>query len=613
MSATTIPAVFLATVERHGGGVALRSKQLGLWCDVTWEEYRERVAGIASGLRALGLRKGDRVSIIGDNCPEWVAIDLGIQCAAGVTVGIYTTSAWQQCGYVAGHSESAFLFVENEEQLDKWLRFRDQAAHLRKVIVWDLEGLRDFEDPLVISLEELAELGRSHQEGTPMARLQRYGAEIEADDTAMIVYTSGTTGPPKGAILSHANLVWIADTVADMNPRWTLTEDDEVLSLLPLCHIFERLFSVLLHVTRGYTVNFVESPETIGENMVEISPTVGYGVPRLWEKFHSSIVIRMEDATWLKRTAFSLALRAGRADAQSRLNGGSPGAALKVANRLAHLLVFRKLKERLGFDKLRVALTGAAPIAPEVLFFFQSIGVNLVEGYGQTESSGIISGVVDDRIRLGTVGLPIAGLEVKLAEEDGEILVRSPGVFQGYFKDEEETGVALRDGWLHTGDIGTIDKEGFIRIVDRKKDLIITAGGKNIAPQYIENKLKFSRYINDAVVIGDRRKFLTALVVLDEDNVVKYAQDHKIPFSTYRELAEDPGINRLIEAEVNKVNSELSTVENVRKFRILPKRLYEEDGEVTPTMKVKRSSVNDAYARMIEAMYAEQPVAGEPS
>ena len=598
----------------------MRSKELGLWRDVTWNEYRDRVGEIAQGLRALGLEKGDRVSVIGDNCPEWVTLDLGIQCAGGVTVGVYATSAWQQCEFVVGHSESAFLVVENAEQLDKWLTFRERVPSLKKVIVWDLEGLRGFEDPMVMSYEELLELDRGGAAAKDVgsccepaaAILERCAARIDPHDTAMIVYTSGTTGPPKGAMLSHANVVWVAETVADLNPAWTLTEDDEVLSFLPLCHIFERLFSVLLHVTRGYTVSFVESPETISENMREMSPTVGYGVPRLWEKYQSSIVIRMQDATWLKRTAYALALRAGRAHAGRRLGRsesaadgpGRPGLALEVANWLANFLVFRKLKERLGFDKLRVALTGAAPIAPEVLLFFQSIGVNLVEGYGQTESSGVISGVIDERIRLGTVGLPIEGLEAKLAE-DGEILVRSPGVFQGYFKDDEATREALRDGWLNTGDIGEIDSEGFLRIVDRKKDLIITAGGKNIAPQYIENKLKFSPYINDAVVIGDRRKFLTALVILDEDNVAKYAQDNKIPFSTYAELADDPGINELIQAEVEKVNSEVSRVEKIRKFRILPKRLYEEDGEVTPTMKVKRSSINLGYADLIESMYAE--------
>jgi long-chain acyl-CoA synthetase len=377
---------------------------------------------------------------------------------------------------------------------------------------------------------------------------------------------------------------------------------DEVMSFLPLCHVFEQLFSVMGHITHGFVVNFIESPDTVADNMVEISPTVGYAVPRIWEKYSSAIYIRMSDATWFKRIVFYVAMKIGQQRATLMMNFKKVPLYLETLYRLAHFVVFRKLKERLGFDRMRIAYSGAAPISPEVLHFFQSLGVNLVEGYGQTEGTGVTCVSRVGRVKFGTVGPPLTGTEVRIAE-DGEILVKSPSVFKGYFKNPEATADTLKDGWLHSGDVGEIDEDGYLKITDRKKDIIVTAGGKNITPQYIENKLKFSPYINDAVVIGDRRKFLSCLIMIDEDNVVKYAQDNKVQFSTYKDLTRNPEILRLIQGEVNKVNDSLSRVEQVKKFTILPKKLYEEDGEVTPTMKVKRKYVNEAFADLIEGMY----------
>jgi long-chain acyl-CoA synthetase len=423
---------------------------------------------------------------------------------------------------------------------------------------------------------------------------------VQPDDLSVLIYTSGTTGPPKGAMLTHRNVTWMARAVTRENP---IHGDDEVLSFLPLCHIFERLFSVFVHISHGYVVNFVEKPDTVTDNMTEVSPTVGYAVPRIWEKYASAATIRMSDATWFKRLAFGLALSVGKKRADCIMNFKPLPPHLKLGFGLAHFAVLRKLKKRMGLDRIRIAYSGAAPIAPDVLHFFQSIGVNLVEGYGQTEGTGVTCISKADRVKFGTVGPPLPGAEVRIAE-DGEILVKSPGVFKGYFKNEAATVEALQNGWLYSGDVGELDADGYLRITDRKKDIIVTAGGKNITPQYIENKLKASPYINDAVVIGDRRKFLTALVMIDEDTVVKYAQDHKIQFATYRDLTADGDIRKLIQSEVDQVNAQLARVENVRKFTILPKKLYEEDGEVTPTMKVKRNYVNDAFRDLIEAMYA---------
>jgi len=336
--------------------------------------------------------------------------------------------------------------------------------------------------------------------------------------------------------------------------------------------------------------------------MREVSPTVGYAVPRIWEKYLSAVYIRMSDATWFKRIVFGIALKLGQKRATLMMHFKPVPLSLKILFQIAYIAVFRKLQERLGFDRLRVTYSGAAPISPDVLHFFQSIGVNLIEGYGQTEATGVTCVSRIGRVKSGTVGPPLRGTEVKIAD-DGEILVKSPAVFKGYYGNPEATAEVLKDGWLYSGDVGELDEDGYLKITDRKKDIIVTAGGKNITPQYIENQLKYSSYINDAVIIGDKRKFISALIMIDEDNVVKYAQNNKIQFSTYKDLTQSPEIFRLISKEVEKVNEGLSRVEQVKKFTIIPKKLYEEDGEVTPTMKVKRKAINEQFSDLIEAMY----------
>lgn len=600
-SAKNLPELLYRAAESFPRHTAMRQKRFGIWVDVTWQEYLSQAECVAAALLESGLERGQSVSIIGDNCPEWIFIDMGIQLAGGVSVGIYATNSWEQCEYVVNHSESVFYFAENEEQLDKWLRFREKAPQLKKTIVWDMKGLREFKDPMVMDFDGFLEIGKQSLE-KHRDTLARVREETSPDDTAILVYTSGTTGPPKGAILTHGNLTWIAHAIRNLDVDLEFNEHDEVMSFLPLCHIFERLFSVYIHLVTGYVVNFIESPDTVAENMREIAPTIGYAVPRIWEKYYSMIYIKMSEATRFKKLMYFLCLKMAGKYAGLKLDGKTPGLMHRLGFELAKLLVFNKLRERLGLHRMKIAFSGAAPISPDVLRFYHSIGLSLVEGYGQTEGSGVTTGASLKELKIGTVGKPINGVELRLAE-DGEILVNSPAVFKGYHKNKEETAKVLRDGWLHSGDIGEMDGQGYLRIVDRKKDIIITAGGKNIAPQFIENKLKFSPYINDAIVIGDKRKYLTALIVLDEENVIKFAQDRKLQFSTYADLAVHPEIGKLIEGVVNEVNNSLSRVENVRKFRILPKKLHEEDGEVTPTMKVKRNFVNSAYKDLIESMY----------
>ncbi|MBC2705575.1 MAG: long-chain fatty acid--CoA ligase [Desulfobacula sp.] len=595
----TIPQVFNQTVSQNGSRVALRTKELGLWHDITWNEYHDKAKKLGCALVSMGFEKGDSACIIGDNSIEWVVADLGIQCVGGVSVGVYATNAWQQVEYVVNHCDARFLFVENEEQLDKWLMFRQKTPLLKKVIVWDTKGLLSFTDPMVMTFDQLIEKGSKTDEENPTL-FKDYQAKVKPDDLAVIIYTSGTTGPPKGAMLTHKNVMWEASSIVD--GTFSLYQSDNILSFLPLCHIFGRLFTVFIHIKFIFIVNFVEKPDTVMQNTMEISPDIGYSVPRIWEKYYSNIMIKMADATWFKRNVFKVALKIGKKRADRLMNFKPLGVVLKGLCFLAWFAVFRKLKERLGFEKMRVAISGGAPISKDVLHFFQSIGVNLVEGYGQTEGTGVAALCRENEVKFGTVGKALNGVEIKIAE-DGEILVKSPGVFKGYFKNQASTAKTVIDGWLYSGDVGSLDEEGFLTITDRKKDIIITAGGKNITPQYIENKLKASVYINDSVVIGDRRKFLSCLIMIDEDNVVKFAQDNKIQFSTYKDLTCDEQVIALIDREVKKVNETLARVENIRKFTLLPKRLYEEDGEVTPTMKIKRKFVNEAFKDLIEAMY----------
>ncbi len=579
----------------------MRHKKYGIWQDITWQKYNHTAESIAKGLLSLGLDKDDFVGIIGDNCPEWLYIDMGVQMCGSVTVGIYTTNAADQCEYVVNHAECSILFLENEEQLDKWLIFRERSKQIKKVIIWDWKGLNDFSDKDVLTFEELLDLGE--QAGEEISeKLSSNIQNLTPDDLSVLIYTSGTTGPPKGAMLTHGNLTWMSDAVANIHHNMKLSEKDEVMSFLPLCHIFERMFSMMSHIRQAYVVNFVENLETIAENLREISPTIGYAVPRIWEKYHARINLSIDDANWFKRLVAKICISQGRKYIQRKIDNKPVRLTDRMIRWACEHAVYKHLRRHLGMERMRFALSGAAPIAPDVLLFFNAIGLHILEGYGQTESGGVTSSIRLGTYNFGSVGLPIGGAQVKLSDE-GEILVKSPGVFKGYFRNEEATHNTLIDGWLRSRDVGKIDAQGNIYITDRMKDIIITAGGKNIAPQYIENKLKCSSYINDAVVIGDKRKFVSALIVLDEENINKFAQDNKVVFQTYTDLTENSRINELIQSEIDIVNKSLSRVESVRKFAILPKRLYQEDGDVTPTMKVKRKAINENYEELIESMY----------
>jgi long-chain acyl-CoA synthetase len=600
MTVDTLPKALIAMAGKQPGRVALRRKELGVWQDISWSEYLRKVRQVALGLHDLGVKRGDHVAIIGENQPEWLYSALGAMSVGATFVGVYTTNPAAECEYVVGHSESVVYICEDEEQFDKALVIRSRTPKLRKMIVWNMEGLRHFQDPMLLSFDDLLAQGeRLDREN--LSLFNELVAQGRTEDIAGIIYTSGTTGPPKGALLTHEGYLWVGRQAGVVTRA---TRDDETISFLPLNHVYEQIFDLMVHVTVGHTVNFTENTDTVMVDMQEVSPTLFHAVPRIWEKYYSGIVLRMSDATWFKRSAYDLALKIGTAYNGAKLKGRSPSLPLTLAYRLAYFAVFRKLKERLGFDRVRLGFSGAAPISHNILKYFQSIGIPIREGYGMTETTGITHMSEEHHFKLGTVGRALPETEVKIAE-DGEILVRHRGIFKGYYRDEENTRMALHDGWMYTGDVGEVDAEGYLKITDRKKDLIITAGGKNIAPQYIENLLKFSPYINDAVVIGDGLKYLTAMIVIDEENVTKYAQDNKVQFTTFASLTRSEEVLKLIQEEVNNVNSQLARVENIRKFRILDKKLYTEDGEVTPTMKVKRKAIHEQYRELIESMYRD--------
>ncbi|MBI4767736.1 MAG: AMP-binding protein [Deltaproteobacteria bacterium] len=596
--ANTIPRLFWKRVIQWSDRTALREKINGLWREISWQEYGLQTRKTALGFMALGLQPGDRVAIISENNPEWLYSDMGTLAAGGVTVGIYPTDSANQVEYVLNHSGAVFYIAEDEEQLDKVLEIRARVPGLQKIIVMDMEGLRHFSDPMVMSFDDLLTLGKELDQKDPHLFIKSLQGP-QPEDLAILIYTSGTTGPPKGAMISHRNIIQTMEMQNEVNPG---DENDEVLSFLPLCHIAQRTVSVFNPLLVGYRINFVEEMDTIPENMREVSPTVFFAVPRIWEKFYSGLVLTMKDSTGLEKWAYRWALGVGQKVSDYRLNGSEPPFPLQALFKLADWTVMRNLKKSIGLNRARYCLSGAAPISPDLLKFYHSLGIDIREVYGQTENCGPTSIHYENDVRFGTVGKPLPRAEIRIAE-DGEILLKGPHVFMGYFNDPEKTRETVVDGWLHTGDVGRMDEHGHLIITDRKKDIIITAGGKNITPSEIENQLKFSPYINDAVVIGDGRKFLTALIMIDDENVMKFAQDNRVPFTTYASLTKAKEIIELIEKEVDEVNKKFARVETIKKFRLIDIQLTTDDEEITPTMKLKRKFVNEKFKDVINSMY----------
>ena len=595
----TLPGRLVNLARQRPGDPALREKRLGVWQERTWAEYADEVVATAIAMLDLGVQAGDHVAILSENREEWVFADLAAQAIGARSVGVYPTNPAPEVAYVLNHSESVVVVCEDQEQLDKVLEIRDETPAVRAVLVVDPRGTRNYDDPRLIRWEDFLAGGREQLEDRYAEILERIAA-LDPDEPCMIIYTSGTTGPPKGAMVCPRNITSSSDASVE---AFGYSEHELVLSYLPLCHVAEKIFTLYLPMATGACVHFGESIDTVADDLREVSPTVFVGVPRIWEKMHSSILVRVQDTSWLKRKLFEFFSERGQRLAKKRQAGQRWNVFERLLWRIGDLLVYRPLQERLGLRRCWFPVSGAAPVAPELLWWFHGVGIRIGEGYGQTESSGVSHSTHPDLIKIGTVGTTIPGVECKLSDE-GEVLVRGDSVFVGYLHNPEATAKTIdEDGWLHTGDIGEIDEDGYLTITGRMKDIIITAGGKNLSPEQIENALKTSPYIKEAVTIGDRRKFVSALIQIDADNVGNWASRRGIAYTSFADLASKPEVVDLVDKEIREVNKGLAKVENVRAFRLLPKELHQDDEELTATQKVRRTTFHDRYAELIEEMY----------
>ncbi|MBI5108357.1 MAG: long-chain fatty acid--CoA ligase [Rhodocyclales bacterium] len=598
--------MFWNGVAQRGELTLFRQKKFGLWQSLSWNQVGAIVREAGMGLIELGFEVGETASILGNTRQEWLFSDLALLSCGGVSSGIYPTDAASQVEYLTGDSNSVLIFVEDDEQLDKVLEVRERLPLLRRIVVWDMEGLRDLHDEQVISFEHLRESGRER-----LARLGQAAADAEwqariaarkPEDLAILIYTSGTTGKPKGAMLSHANLL---SAVKSFNRATAQNESDERMCFLPLCHVAERSSGAYFSLYTGTKLNFVENPETIPENVREIAPTVFGAVPRVWEKFYSGVSIALKESNAFEQWAYRLAIGIGLEKVRRYEKGEAIGNGLEFAHWLARVLVLNNVRKLIGIHRSRMLITGAAPISPDLVRWYMALGVPMLEVWGMTETGSVAVGTPIERIKPGSIGIANAPNEVRLSDE-GEILVRGPNVFMGYLNQPAKTAETIdAEGWLHTGDVGTVDGDGYFKISDRLKDIIITAGGKNITPSEIENQIKFSPYVTDAVVIGDKKPYLVCLIMIDQENVEKFAQDNDVPFSNYASLTRAAEVQKLIEGEIERVNQQFARVEQVKKFRLIEKKLGAEDEELTPTMKLKRKLVSQKYAELIESMYRD--------
>jgi long-chain acyl-CoA synthetase len=588
------------TAGRYPELIAMREKNFGKWEEITYEEYWQQAQWIGCALKYFGVDTQDSVAIQSENRPEWFISDVAIQAIGAVSVGLYPTNPPSEVAYLIGHSESKILFAEDQEQVDKALEVIEELPDLKKIVYFEPRGLTNYDSPLLMTWEEFLEIGKEEFEKDPNFVNDKLDL-VDDEDIAIMVYTSGTTGPPKGSMLTHGNLAWIGSNIANFNIiKNAKTDQQEFISFLPLCHIFGRLIDLIVGSHLLATINMAESIDTVQDDLMQIQPTFFAAVPRILERMHSSVLVKMKDASFVKRFLFGISLKLGMYAADRKLEKGFDDLLAKVVDFITWNISFRSITKKLGLSRVDASGSGAAPIAPEVLKFFMALGIPIFEAYGMTENCGYATGNDYDNISLGTVGIPNKNCELKLAE-DGEILIRHGGVFKGYFKNEEATKETIdEDGWLYTGDVGEMQGR-FIKIVDRKKDIIITAGGKNISPSEIENTLKVSPFIKDAIVIGDKRKFLSALIAIEFDTVSNWALRKGITHTTYRDLSEKQEVKDLVSKEVIRTNDH--TALQIRKFEMIPKELDHEEGELTATQKIKRNVLEEQFSDLIESMY----------
>jgi long-chain acyl-CoA synthetase len=598
----TFPKLLVRNARTMADRVALREKEFGIWQSYTWREYHDAVRDLSLGLVALGLGRGDKVAIIGDNRPEWVFAEIAAQAAGAASIGIYQDSNLSEVAFVIDHCDASVVVAEDQEQVDKILEMLDKLPKVRHVLYADPRGLRKYQHPKLLPFDAVQEKGRALAAERPGLWEENVRAG-SAEDLAIICYTSGTTGFPKGAMLSFRNLLGMALSLHEVDPK---RPEDEFVSFLPLAWIGEQMMSLSTALAIGFTVNFPEEPETVTEDVREIGPHVLFAPPRYWEALTSSVQVKIMDTTPFKRLVYERCMPIGKRVADLRFEKKPVPLGLRILYRLAHAALFRALKDRLGFTHLRSASTGGAALGPDVFRFFHAMGVPLRQIYGQTEISGISCIHRPDDIQFHTVGKPIPGTEVRISEQ-GEILSRSAAVFQGYYKNDEATRTTLEGGWLHSGDAGYLAEDGHLVVIDRLKDVMRLADGTQFSPQFVENRLKFSPYVKEAVVVGTDRPYLTAMLCIDMGVVGKWAERNRLSYTTYTDLSAKPEVYDLVQREVDEVNRTLPGAARIRKFVLLYKELDADDEELTRTRKVRRSFVEDRYKEVIAALYGEAP------
>ncbi|MDH3879563.1 MAG: AMP-binding protein, partial [Desulfobacterales bacterium] len=583
-NAQSLPALLVRNAERFGDqSIALREKEFGIWQSVTWRQYLEHVRDFSLGLISLGLRPGETLGIIGDNRPEWVYAELAAQAAGVLPFGIFQDSILSEVAYIIEHSEAAMLVAEDQEQVDKILDLKEKLPRLKKVIYTDPKGLWDYEEDLLIEFSQIEKRGRElHQQEPDL--FDKNVRDIKDSDLAIVCYTSGTTGNPKGTLLTHANIL---SMVAALNESDFKSPEDQFLSFIPLPWIVEQTMSVFSALYAGYTVNFPEEPESAMADLYEIAPSLVVASPRMWEGISRQVMVKHLDASFLKKFIYNLCLPIGYRWAEFKFEKKEPSLGWKILYWLAYAAMFRALRDRLGFSKVRSAMTGGAALGPDVFRFFHALGVNLKQIYGQTEVAGYSTIHRDGDINFDSVGIPVPAAEISIFQPDpegvGEIISRGPGLFQGYLKDEESTRSTIIDGWMHTGDAGYFTDDGHLIIIDRVKDLMHLSSGAKFSPMFVENKLKFCPYIVESVVLGHEQDYVTAMICIDYKHVGKWAEDHRINYTTYSDLAGKPEVYDLIEREVVRVNSTLPEKARINKFLLLYKELDADDEELTRT------------------------------
>ncbi len=597
----TIPKLFLEKARQYGAGrVAMREKEFGIWRPITWQEYLDRVRAMALGLIRLGLQEGDKVAMIGDNRPEGLMAEMATLCARGVAVWLFQDCLMDEVRYIVDHSDAKFLVGEGQEEVDKALSILKDCPKLKKIIYDDPKGLRHYTQEALISLREVERLGRELDREQPHL-FEELIAKGHGEEIALLFYTSGTTALPKGALLSHHNMLSMGRHLMQIDP---CEETDDYVSYLPFAWIGEQMMSISCGLQVGYTLNFPEEPETAQENIREIGPHVMFAPPRMYEQMTRTVQVKHLDSTWLKRQAFRFATWVGYRYADLKFSKKPIPLLWKLLHAVAYLTVQKKLKDHLGMSRVRNAYTGGAAMGPDHFRFFHSLGVNLKQIYGQTEVAGISVVHRTGDIKFDTVGRPIPGTEVRIGE-DGEILTRSPSVFKGYYKNPEATAKTLKDGWLHSGDKGFIDDDGHLVVFDRTKDVFTLKDGRPFAPQYLETRLKFSPYIKDAWVVGDRKDYLAAVMCIDYSVVGKWADERKLNYTSYQELSQMPEVYDLVEKQIRQANRDLPEAAKIRKFTNLYKEFDPDDEELTRTRKLRRAFVEKRYKMIVDALYSD--------